>query len=186
MVYAFLVSITQARIYQHTDMIVQAGFKIEEKIGLTLRGIHSGKVPQYESKLARSMDRFFAKLRVGSGVQRFNFAIDDSDELFHRHSHHNLTAETVQKQPQLDDLHLRVERQTLQRLPKSRAILFTIRTYVTPIKEVTRDRQIASALRTSVGSFGDDVAKYKNKSLWNSVLEKHLSEILGGNSYQVA
>ena len=30
-----------------------AGFKIEERIGQSLWGIHAGKVPQYESKLAK-------------------------------------------------------------------------------------------------------------------------------------
>jgi hypothetical protein len=135
-------------------------------------------VPQYETKLAKSMDKFFLKLRVGGMISRFNFAIDDSDELFHRHSHHNLTAEQLGNKPKLEDLHLRVERQVLQRLPKTRALLFTIRTYVTPITEVTKDRQIARALRTSVGSFGADVAKYKNKSLWEGTLEQHLAEIL--------
>ncbi|KAL6851166.1 hypothetical protein ACO1O0_008294 [Amphichorda felina] len=154
-----------------------AGFKIEERIGQSLWGIHAGKVPQYESKLAKSMDRFFQRLKVGSVVSRFNYAIDDSDELFHRRSHHNLSLPEGDD-PKLSDLHLRVERQVLQRLPKTRALLFTIRTYVTPITEVTKDREVAAALRTSVNSYTDDVAKYKNKNVWDKLLQKHLSEIL--------
>ncbi|KAK5938673.1 hypothetical protein PMZ80_008864 [Knufia obscura] len=156
-----------------------AGFKIEDKIGLTLWQIHAGKVPKYEQKLAKSMDRFFMNLRTGSQIQRFNFAIDDSDELFHRHSHHNLSLEQLEKQPKLEDLHLRVERQVLQRLPRTRALLFTIRTYVTPITEVTRDHAVAKALRTNVDSFGEDLAVYKNMSLWNEILQKHIKEVLG-------
>ena len=162
--------------------VIIAGFKIEERIGLTLWGIHAGKVPQYESKLAKSMDRFFQRLKVGSAMSRFNYAIDDSAELFHRHSHHNLSLHDPEKAPVLSDLHLRVERQVLQRLPRSRALLFTIRTYVTPIVEVTRDRQVAEALRTSVNSFTEDVARYKNKSLWNETLQQHLSEVLDHDS----
>lgn len=118
-------------------------------------------------------------LRTGSQIQRFNFAIDDSDELFHRHSHHNLSLEQLEKQPKLEDLHLRVERQVLQRLPRTRALLFTIRTYVTPITEVTRDHAVAKALRTNVDSFGEDLAVYKNMSLWNEILQKHIKEVLG-------
>lgn len=123
------------------------------------------------------MDRFFQRLKVGSVVSRFNYAIDDSDELFHRRSHHNLSLPEGDG-PKLSDLHLRVERQVLQRLPKTRALLFTIRTYVTPITEVTKDREVAAALRTSVNSYTDDVAKYKNKNVWDKLLQKHLSEIL--------
>ncbi|KAL2670022.1 hypothetical protein Neosp_014901 [[Neocosmospora] mangrovei] len=155
-----------------------AGFKIEERMGLSLWEIHAGKVPQYESKLAKSMDRFFERLKVESAVSRFNYAIDDSSELFHRHPHHNLTLEQLENPPKLEDLHLRVERQTLQRLPKTRALLFTIRTYVTPIVEVTKDKEVAAALRTSVGSFSEDVSKYKNKDLWDRTLQKHLAEVL--------
>jgi hypothetical protein len=128
------------------------------------------------------MDRFFQNLRVGSPIQRFNFAIDDSNELFHPHSHHNLTAEQVGKDPALEDLHLRVERQTLQRLPKTRSLLFTIRTYVTPITKVTEDLEVAEALRTSVGSYSPDVAKYKNKPLWEKVVERHLVKVLEDRS----
>ncbi|CAG9982988.1 unnamed protein product [Clonostachys byssicola] len=156
-----------------------AGFKIEERIGLSLWGIHAGKVPQYENKLAKSMDRFFQRIKVESAISRFNYAIDDSDELFHRHSHHNLTLEQLETPPKLEDLHLRVERQVLQRLPKTRALLFTIRTYVTPIVEVTKDREAAQSLRTNVNSFGEDVAKYKNKVLWNDTLQRHIAKVLG-------
>ncbi|TIA46500.1 hypothetical protein D6C79_05153, partial [Aureobasidium pullulans] len=135
-----------------------AGWKIQDRIGHSLWQIHAGKVPQYESKLAKSMDRFFVRMRVGSAITRFNYAIDDSNELFHPHSHHNLSAE---KKVRLEDLHLRVERQFLQRLPKTRALLFSIRTYITPITEVTKDKEVAAALRNSVASYTDDVAKYK-------------------------
>jgi len=152
-----------------------AGWKIQERIGSTLWQLHAGKVPSYETKLAKSMDRFFVRLRVGGAIQRFNYAVDDSAELFHPHSHHNLA---LDKKVRLEDLHLRVERQVLQRLPKTRALLFSIRTYVTPITEVTNDKQVARALRTSVGSYGEDVAKYKNKPLWDAVMRKHLDEIL--------
>lgn len=154
-----------------------AGWRMKDRIGHSLWQIHAGKVPQYETKLAKSMDRFFVRMQVGSAITRFNYAIDDSDELYHPHSHHNLVAD---KTVHLEDLHLRVERQFLQRLPKTRALLFSIRTYITPITEVTKDKAVAAALRTSVGSFTEDVAGYKNKALWNSVLCDHLEQVLEG------
>ncbi|KAI4728836.1 hypothetical protein E4T49_03264 [Aureobasidium sp. EXF-10728] len=156
-----------------------AGFKIEERVGCSLWEIHAGKVPRYEQNLAKSMDRFFQRLRVDSPIQRFNYAIDDSGELFHRHSHHNLGDTGSISKPQLGDLHLRIERQALQRLPESRDLLFSIRTYVTPIHEVTKDADIARALRTSVNSYGEDVARYKNKALWDDVLQEHIASVLG-------
>lgn len=49
-------------------------------------------------------------------------------------------------------MYLRVERQTLRRLPKSNAILFTIKTYTTRMDDVCRDdvdtaKRLAAALR---------------------------------------
>lgn len=117
-------------------------------------------------------------MRVDSPIMRFNYAIDNSPELFHIHSHHNLSSEQLAQPLTLDQLYLRVERQFLQRLPKTRAMIFSIRTYVTPIREVTSDRVVAKALRTSVRSYTEDVAIYKNKPLWEAVLEQHLSELL--------
>lgn len=145
---------------------------------MSLWQIHAGKVPQYEEKLAKSMDRFFLRLRADKPFMRFNYAIDNSSELFHINSHHNLTLETLEKPLTLGQLHLRVERQFLQRLPKSQAIVFSIRTYVTPITEVTKDLNVARALRTSVASYSPQVSKYKNKPLWDALLTAHLNEIL--------
>ncbi|KAK6067275.1 hypothetical protein SCUP515_10247 [Seiridium cupressi] len=155
------------------------GFKIEERVGQSLWGIHAGKVRQYETKLAKSMDRFFLKLKVESAISRSNFAIEDRPELFHRHPHHNLSLEDVENPPTPDNLYLRVERQFLQRLPKSRGLLLTFHTYVTPVIEVTEDKDVARALRTSVSSFSGELAKYKNKVLWQKGLLSHISEVLG-------
>ena len=124
------------------------------------------------------MERFFLRLRVDSPVQRFNYAIDDGPELFHINSHHNITPDQLAEPLTVDQLHLRVERQYLQRLPKTRALVFSIRTYVTPITEVTKDRDVARALRTNVNSYTPDIAKYKNKPLWDDVLAAHLEKAL--------
>lgn len=131
------------------------------------------------------MDRFFVNLKVGSSIQRFNYAIDDSDDLFHPHSHHHLGADTQQKIPNLADLHLRVERQVLQRLPETGALLFSIRTYVTPITTVCADIKVAKALRTSTRSYSEEIAKYKNKPLWDKVLDDHLDVVLRGEGLKI-
>lgn len=147
-------------------------------MGMSLWDIHAPAVPTYKTKLAKGMDRFFLRLRADQPYMRFNYAVDLSGELFHITSHHNLTKETLEHPVTLDQLHLRVERQMLQRLPRSRGVLFSIRTYVTPINEVTRDLDMARALRTQVASYSDDVSAYKNKALWWDVLEKHLDEVV--------
>lgn len=145
---------------------------------MSLWDIHAPAVPHYKTKLAKGMDRFFVRLRASQPYMRFNYAVALSGELFHPNGHHNLTTGTLEHPVTLEQLHLRVERQTLQRLPRSQGILFGIRTYITPLAEVTRDVGAARALRTQVKSYGEDVAAYKNKAFWWSVLEKHLNEVL--------
>jgi hypothetical protein len=59
-----------------------AGFNPREKLGKRLAQIH-GPVPGYESKLEKSMDRFFDKVEVGKYVRRANWSISTGDtELF--------------------------------------------------------------------------------------------------------
>jgi dimethylamine monooxygenase subunit A len=156
-----------------------AGWRLRERIGHTISELHHNKVPFYAERLALSMHRFFNRLRVDQPHMRFNYAIDISGELFHINSHHNLDVSTLNHSVRLDDLHLRVERQVLQRLPKTKAIVFSIRTYITPISEVTKDKDVARALRTNTRSYKPEVAIYKNKSLWENVLEEHLDQVLG-------
>ena len=54
---------------------------------------------------------------------------------------------------------LRTERQTLRRLPKTGAILFTIRTYTTPVVKLVEEPGVPSRLASAVRSWPDIVAK---------------------------
>lgn len=54
---------------------------------------------------------------------------------------------------------LRTERQTLRRLPKTGAILFTIRTYTTPVVKLVEEPGVPSRLASAVRSWPDVVAK---------------------------
>jgi hypothetical protein len=54
---------------------------------------------------------------------------------------------------------LRTERQTLHRLPKTGAILFTIRTYTTPVVKLAQEPGIPSRLASAVRSWPDVVGK---------------------------
>ena len=158
-------------------------------MGMSLAEIHLPNVPHYATKLRTSMDRFFLRLSPSQPYQRFNYAVTVSGELYHPESHHNLTPEVLAARGNgdsgsVDGLWLRVERQTLLRLPKSGAVLFGIRTYMTPVREVTADKAVARALRTQVESYGVEVAGYKNKGLWWDVLRKHLDDVVPKMDYE--
>ena len=54
---------------------------------------------------------------------------------------------------------LRTERHTLRRLPKTGAIMFTIRTYTTPVVKLAQEPGVPSRLASAVRSWPDVVAK---------------------------
>ena len=54
---------------------------------------------------------------------------------------------------------LRVERQTLRRLPKTGAIVFTIRVYMTPLEELAKEPDVPGRLASAIRSWPEDVAR---------------------------
>ena len=54
---------------------------------------------------------------------------------------------------------LRTERQTLRRLPRTGAVLFTIRTYTTPVVDLAREPGVPGRLASAVRSWPEVVAK---------------------------
>lgn len=103
-----------------------SSWALQEKIGKPLHNVHAS-VPDFNegSRNAYMIERIFDNLQIGIPVERFNWSIYNDDALYHddRSSEH---------MNQRTDCFLRVERQTLTKLPKSGDILFTIRIYVDP------------------------------------------------------
>ena len=58
------------------------------------------------------------------------------------------------------DIHLRFERQTLRRLPGTGAIVFTIRTYLTPLSEIRGRSDIELGLLVALESMSPDERDY--------------------------
>ena len=82
-------------------------------------------MPGYDHELARPTNGFFDRLTPGRSFWRLNWTLLDNPALFQP------TATRTAPSGDLADWYFRVERQTLRQLPRSRAIVFTIRTYVT-------------------------------------------------------
>lgn len=129
------------------------------KLGKPLPGIHR-PVARYDAVLATPMDRFFDTLSQGRVVWRANWTLSDDPTLFQPRTkaHVPLDAD-IHAGNAGDRLWLRVERQTLTKLPDCGAILFTIRTHQRALSalSIEQRRQFAAVLR----SVPDDVAAYK-------------------------
>jgi dimethylamine monooxygenase subunit A len=138
-----------------------SNWRLADKIGRALIDVH-GPVPGYAEKLASPVDRFFKNLADGTIMVRANWLIHATPELFQ--SGHKLdaaTAAAIAPENAGEKLWLRVERQTLRRLPQSGAVLFTIRTHVTPLRDAICDFESAEDLALAVRTMPDDVARYR-------------------------
>ncbi|NER78767.1 MAG: DUF3445 domain-containing protein [Leptolyngbya sp. SIO1D8] len=150
-------------------------WKLREKLGQPMSQIHQ-RVPAYPQTLARPVDNIFDRLREGFPGLRFNWSIVDVPDLF-LDQDKLLTqfnpAITAQNAGQT--LWLRVERQTLRRLPVSEGVLFTIRTYLYPLEQVTAPPQVAAQLQQAVQSLAPDMQRYKNLEPFQEALLSYLA-----------
>lgn len=131
-----------------------------EKIGRPLLDIHE-PVPGFAEQLGDPVNRLFEKLDPARPVQRLNWSLVDTDRLYLPPSHR-----TDPVRLGIDDvgecLYLRVERQTLRRLPISGDVVFGIRTHVTPLKDVIDTPEAADALIQRLHELPDPMRVYKN------------------------
>src|SRR5690606_39121004 len=85
------------------------------------------------------IDRMFDKLQVGQPVERFNWSIQSGDALYHPLSNDERIDRATGRPTRFPDVEaaarafIRVERQTLRKLPVTGDILFTIRIHMDPI-----------------------------------------------------
>ncbi|GBE79122.1 hypothetical protein SCP_0203190 [Sparassis crispa] len=81
-------------------------------------------------------------------------------------------------------VHLRTERQTLRRLPRTGAVVFTIRVYQTPIDSLAQEPGAPGRLASAIRSWPDDVADYKDRFAYEDILQyldkRHAEQIEAG------
>lgn len=118
-------------------------WRLADKIGRPLEDIHA-PVPGYEARLAHPVERFFAVLKIDKPVWRLNWTIIDHPASFQ--PVRIAPTEPVTAATAGDALWLRVERQTLRRLPESGAVVFAIRTYITRLGAAIATAAIATEL----------------------------------------
>jgi hypothetical protein len=149
---------------------------------MSLSDIHtSGHVPSFREKLEKGMMKFFQRLSPNTLYGRNNYFIQVDDSLPWSHS---IGAEdqpvvswsTADKDKIIDHHWFRSERQSLRRLPMSRAICFTIRTYFLPITEIAQEDYVPGRLASAIRSWDDDVSNYKGRDKYGAVLLDYLDK----------
>jgi dimethylamine monooxygenase subunit A len=144
-----------------------SNWRLTDKIGRPLAEVH-GPVPGYADKLEKPVDTFFANLSAGAIMGRANWLIHTTPVLFQ--VAHAPATETITGSNAGETLWLRVERQTLRRLPKSGAVLFTIRTHLTQLGEAISSPENARDLAVAVRTMPDAVLHYRHMAAIRSTL----------------
>ncbi|KAF3492285.1 uncharacterized protein GIQ15_01802 [Arthroderma uncinatum] len=167
--------------YLLAGSILLAGFwRLKDKFQMPLSQIHtSGSVPGYKSHLERGMMNFFRRLKPADPVLRNNYFIQVDDELAWSGSIGSEDGETVswntaERNKVVESHYFRSERQSLRRLPRTGAVVFTIRTYFEPITEIVKEAYVPGRLAAAIRSWGDDVARYKGREKYGEVLLEYL------------
>jgi hypothetical protein len=131
---------------------------------------------KFGEKFLTGWTRFFLGLRVESPVQRNNYFMQTDKTIFQQEPF----ADSLPHPPKVGDIHIRHERQTLRRLPRSGAVMFMVRTYLTPVKDLQEERDNLFALREAVEAWPPGMARYKGRHVWGDVLAEFCDKVLGG------
>ena len=113
-----------------------ASWSLAEKIGRSLTGIH-GPVPSYDPGIARRVQRMFDAIRVEQPLWRANALVYVDPTL------HQPRSEADPRTDRRGGGYVRSERQCFVRLPQSRAVVFTIHTYVVRMETLPQDARAA-------------------------------------------
>lgn len=136
-------------------------WRLSDKIGLPMLGVHT-PVPQYGEEVGAPTNSLLKRLTPDRPVWRMNWGIADIAALHQPTGHFDPNAGSRV----LDigaDVVLRIERQTLIRLPTTGAVVFGIRTIVRTLNEVlSSDPTVATRMATAVETLPEDMRAYKS------------------------
>ncbi|KAE8152386.1 hypothetical protein BDV25DRAFT_137957 [Aspergillus avenaceus] len=153
------------------------GFNTKEKLNVKLRDIHK-PVPKYKEKLEKSMDRYFDKLKVGKFMKRANWTITTTPNLAFFQGTHLYEGDTVsQEEVNVENARFRCERQVVHRLPQSRAIILTIKTYLYTLSEIKGEGLGESLAQAIDGLREGNVPAfhfYKRAAIWGESAKAYL------------
>ena len=144
---------------------------LTEKLGLPLAAIH-GPVAFYDDQLASPVDRFLERLRPDRPVWRANWNLVDDPGLCQGYVPEAGRRLDATVHDVADLVFLRVERQTLRRLPETGAVAFGIRVHQRPVRNLADRPDVAARLVAAVDELPPSSFAYKGLgAFWEPLAE---------------
>jgi dimethylamine monooxygenase subunit A len=149
-------------------------FTAAEVIGKPLAGLHA-PVPGFGERLLVRVTRIFDALRPDQVLERRNWTVMAGDDL-HAPDGAAVRARIADIAPDAagEALFMRVERQTLRRLPATGGLVFTIRVWRHPIAALDADPERRAAFARAWRGASADFRAYKRLAAYDDLVEAHL------------
>jgi hypothetical protein len=141
-----------------------------DKLGRPLTALHA-PIHGYEEQLATGVDKFMARLKPGGIYGRCNWFVSPTPTLHWiaeppEQAFGNVTAENAG-----EALFVRSERQTLCKLPQTRAIVFTIGVYLAPLGSLSPEN--IARMAESVATIPKPVAQRRGAAYFAAALQAY-------------
>lgn len=156
-----------------------SSWRLSDKLGKPMHDVH-GPVPDFNAGTRNAMmiERMFDNLKADTPVMRWNWSLYGDDVLHHPEAGNG--GRRFGEGEIAEHVYLRVERQTLRKVPQSDAILFTIRIYVDPLEALDSQAEgpaIAQALIEQVHALTPEQLEYKGLSVEKDSVIRRLQAI---------
>ena len=139
-----------------------------------------GPVPMAHSEgiFERAL-KYLTAIQVGNPVRRMNWTMtvnarmDTSPETYHEWGHErtSVTPENV-----AEKVYLRVELQVLDRMPRSNALMFSIRTYLMSLEDIVTNPEWAKRMHRVMKTLPAPLIDYKGLSRFHGMVVDYLSQ----------
>jgi hypothetical protein len=143
-----------------------SGWDFEETLGEPLTEVHAA-VPGLNAAAGERIARLLTALRAGQSWERMNWGLALSRELNQHPARHLPKVDAVES---FEDLYLRMEWQSLSRLPESGCVLFGIRPLHVALSELAGAGGAGRALFRQLATMPAEMRRYKG-------LSRHLDRI---------
>jgi len=150
-------------------------FTAADALGKSLAELHD-PVPGFGGRFLPVVERMFNAVQPGVIMQRRNWTVLNSDAL-----HLPRSAPVRALIPQIDPaaaaerLFIRVERQTVRRLPDTGAVLFTIRVWRHPLSALRAFPDRLAAFASAWRGVSEDFRAYKGLAHYDALVEAFLA-----------
>ncbi|MDQ8697648.1 DUF3445 domain-containing protein [Hyphomicrobium sp. LHD-15] len=157
----------------------QADWSLDFDVGMNFFEWHAPVPLAHQAGVFDRALKFLLNMQHGRPVRRLNWTmtinsrLDTSPENYHKWG---IDRTTVTPENVGDKVHLRVELQALWRLPRSNAILFSIRCYMIKMRELATVPKWGRRLPRVLRTLPDEIADYKGLTRYRQTTIDWLSK----------